>query len=317
MPLYLSESEVTALVSMPETIRLVEQAFRDMGEGNAVNRPRQRVRMPHGILHIMPAGLHKQGYLGFKYYTSFRGKTRFWLHLIDGNNGDVLAIMQADRLGQQRTGAASGVATKYLAREEASSVGIIGTGWQASSQLQAVCAVRSIRSVRCYSRETVHRIDFATSMSTQLGIEVLAASSAEEAVRDADIVITATNARLPVFQGEWLRPGAHVNAVGSNRAESRELDDQAIDRCGLIVVDSKEQAMIESGDLIEPALRGVISWQKVRELGDIVAGKTVGRADNSTITLFKSNGIAVEDIALAARVYERARSQGIGIEIDL
>ncbi len=142
-------------------------------------------------------------------------------------------------------------------------------------------------------------------------------SSAAEAVRGAEIIITATNARAPVLQGEWLSPGAHVNAVGSNRLESRELDDHAVERSGLIAVDSKEQAMIESGDLVEPAARGIISWHTVRELGAIVAGILSGRTDNSMITLFKSNGIAVQDIALAAFVYERARAQGIGKEIEL
>ncbi len=172
MALYLTESQVTSLVSMPETIRLIEQAFRDMGEGNAVNRPRQRVRMPNGILHVMPAGLQKQGYFGFKYYSSFHGKTRFWVHLLDGATGELLAVMQADRLGQQRTGAASGVATKHLARAEATTVGIIGTGWQAESQLEAVCAVRSIRRIRCYSRDQAHRNDFATRMNAHLGLEL-------------------------------------------------------------------------------------------------------------------------------------------------
>ncbi len=317
MALYLTEAKVTELVSMPEIIAVVEQAFREMGQGEAINRPRQRVRMPNGILHVMPAGLPKQGYLGFKYYSSFRGKTRFWVHLIDGNNGDLLAVLQADRLGQQRTGAASGVATKFLARQDSHSVGIIGTGWQAESQLEAVCAVRPIRVGKCYSRDQVHRTEFATKMTAQLGVEIRAVEEPEQAVRDSDIVITATSAREPVVRGEWLALGTHVNAVGSNRAESREIDDQVVTRSGLIVVDSIEQTKIESGDLIEPAANGLISWDRVRELGDVVAGKTSGRTNDSMITLFKSNGIALEDVAAAIWVYQRARERGIGRQIEL
>lgn len=317
MTLFLTESDVTELVSMPEIIGVVEQAFREMGRGDVINRPRQRIRMPNGILHVMPAGLPKQGYLGFKYYSSFRGKTRFWVHLLDGNNGDLLAVIQADRLGQQRTGAASGVATKFLARQEAQSVGIIGTGWQAESQLEAVCAVRPIRVGKCYSRDQAHRTEFAEKMSARLGVEIHAVDRAEQVVRDCDIVVTATSAREPVLHGEWLAPGTHVNAVGSNRVESREIDDQVVSRSELIVVDSIEQSKLESGDLVEPAARGLISWDRVRELGDVVAGKTSGRTDDSMITLFKSNGIALEDVAATAWVFERARERGIGRQIEL
>ncbi len=317
MALYLTEAEVMQLVSMPEIIAVVEQAFREMGHGEAINRPRQRVRMPNGILHVMPAGLPKQDYLGFKYYSSFRGKTRFWVHLIDGNNGELVAVMQADRLGQQRTGAASGVATKFLARKDSRSVGIIGTGWQAESQLEAICAVRSIRVGKCYSRDQVHRTEFAHKMSARLGVQIRAVEEAEQAVRDSDIVITATSAREPVVRGEWLAPGTHVNAVGSNRAESREIDDQVVTRSGLIVVDSIEQTKIESGDLIEPAANGLISWDRLCELGDVVAGKTSGRTNDSMITLFKSNGIALEDIAAAIWVYQRAKDRGVGSQTEL
>ncbi len=313
--LYLTESDVNKLLTMPDAIRAVEDAFHELGQGGAINRPRQRLRVPNGVLHVMPASA--RGYLGFKYYSSFRPRTRFWVHLLDANNGDLLCIMQADRLGQQRTGAASGVATKFLAREDASSVGLIGTGWQAESQLQAVCAVRSVRIVRCTSRDVEHRKDFAKKMSKQLDVDVRGVASAEEATRGADIVITATNSRDPVVRGEWLAPGAHINAVGSNRAEAREMDDGVVNRCAFICVDSLEQAQIESGDLISPIQRGVLSWDRVSELSALVAGKTQGRKNRDDVTLFKSNGVAIEDVAVAAVVYERARQQEMGREIEL
>ncbi len=323
MTLFLTESDVEQLLTMPGAIRVVEQALRELGQGGAINRPRQRVRVPNGILHVMPAGLPTRGYLGFKYYSSFRPRTRFWFHLLDASNGDVLAIMQADRLGQQRTGAASGVASKYLARADASSVGIIGTGWQAESQLQTICAVRQtespfgIRVARCYSRDAERRKTFAKKMSAQLNVDVRGVDSAEEAVRDADIVITATTSRDPVLRGEWLAPGAHINAVGANRAEARELDDDAVIRSAVICVDSIEQAKIEAGDLISPIQRGLFGWEHVSELGDLVAGKVAGRASRNDVTLFKSMGIAVEDVAVGAWVYERAREQNIGREISI
>ncbi len=317
MTLFLTESQVEKLLTMSDALRLVEDALREMGAARASNRPRQRVRMPNGILQVMPAGLPSRGYAGFKYYTSFRSGTRFWFHLIDANNGDLLAIMQADRLGQRRTGAASGVATKYLARADASSVGIIGTGWQAESQLEAVCAVRQIRIVRCYSRDAAHREKFARAMRARLNVDVRDVAAAAEAVRAADIVITATNAREPVLRGEWLASGAHVNAVGSNRAEAREVDDAALIRSAFVCVDSIEQAKIEAGDLLAPIERGAFTWERVQELGDLVSGKIVGRTDRDQITLFKSLGIALEDVAVGAWVYERARTLKIGQEVSL
>jgi ornithine cyclodeaminase/alanine dehydrogenase-like protein (mu-crystallin family) len=313
--LYLTESDVTQLLTMPDAIRAVEEAFRASARGEAINRPRQRVRVPDGVLHVMPGSASR--YLGFKYYSSFRPKTRFWVHLMDATNGDLLCVMQADRLGQQRTGAASGVATRYLAREDASTVGLIGTGWQAESQLQAVCAVRAVGAVRCYSRDPDGRKTFAKKMREMLDVDVRAADSAEETIRGAEIIITATNSREPVLRGEWIAAGSHINAVGSNRVESRELDDDAVNRCAFICVDSLDQAKIESGDLISPIRNRLFDWDRVHELGDVVAGKIQGRKKRDDVTCFKSNGVAIEDVAAAAMVYKRAIERKIGREIEL
>jgi ornithine cyclodeaminase/alanine dehydrogenase-like protein (mu-crystallin family) len=321
MPLLLTEAQVTQLLTMPDAVRAVEEAFRDLGQGNAINRPRQRVRAPNGMMHVMPAGMPARGYLGLKYYSGFRPKTRFWFHLLDANNGDLLCVMQADRLGQQRTGAASGVATKFLAREDASSVGIIGTGWQAASQLEAIAVVRNgkLRIAKCYSRDESRRKSFAKEMTAKLGIEVRAVETARDAVRDADILVTATGSREPVLLGDWLAPGTHINAVGSNRADAREIDDAVLSRATFICVDSVEQSKIESGDLILPTERGLLSWDRVNELSDVVAGKIQRkpRENRDDITLFKSIGIALEDVAVGAWVYARAREQGVGKQIEL
>lgn len=254
--------------------------------------------------------------MGFKAYTTSRNGAHF-LFLLYGGDGRLLAIMEADRLGQVRTGAASGVATKYMARKEAATIGIFGTGWQARSQLPAVCAVRSIRQVKAYSRNAERRQAFCREMSETLNVEVIPVEDPEEAVKEADILITITTAKEPVLKGVWLQPGVHLNVAGSNFAQKRELDEEAVRRSALIVVDSKEQARIESGDLLVPIERGLLRWEDVHELGEVVAGRLPGRRSDQEITLFKSNGIALEDVAVAWRVYERAKAEGFGQELPL
>ncbi len=315
MPIFISEDQVDQLLTMPDALREVENALRDFGIGGAQNMPRQRVRAANGVLHVMPAGWLTRGYMGYKAYAGFRGGARFYFHLFDSNTGEYLAIIGADKLGQIRTGAASGVATKYLARADALTAGILGTGWQAETQLQAVCAVRNIRAVNCFSRDETRRNHFAEKMSAQLGVSVRAVTFAEAAVRDSDIVIAITNAAQPVLRGEWLSAGAHVNAAGSNWLNRREVDSETLKRANAIFVDSIEDARIESGDLAIPVSENVIGWHQVQEISALLAGRAVGRTSDGDITFFKSNGIALEDVAVGAWVYERAREQGIGAEL--
>jgi len=315
--LLLTEKDVEGLLRMDDALRAVEEGFRALGRGEATNRPRQRVGTRETSINVMLASWPARGYAGFKYYTASRGGIRFWVHLFDMATGELVAVIQADRLGQQRTGAASGIATKYLAGSDASTVGIVGTGWQAESQLEAVCAVRPIRRIRCFGRDMVHRDAFAKKMSSLLGVNVEATGSAEEAIRDADVAIAATNAPQPVIRGDWLRAGCHINAIGANRLETRELDDAAVRQCEFVATDSIEQAKAESGDLVEPMKRGVITWDRVHEISEVVAGKVPGRTNADDITLFKSHGIAIEDVAVAALVYERAREGGIGKSVSL
>jgi ornithine cyclodeaminase/alanine dehydrogenase-like protein (mu-crystallin family) len=232
--------------------------------------------------------------------------------LYSAQDGRLLAVIEADRLGQMRTGAASGVATRYLAREDAASVGLIGAGWQAQSQLMAVCAARPIRTVRVYSRNAARAQAFAEALSAQLGIAITPVASAQAAVRDADVVITATSTRDPVLLGDWLEGGQHVNAVGSNQPARRELDSDAVVRCDRIVVDSLEQARIEAGDLLAPLTEGRLSWERVDELANVIVGRSPGRSSPDEITLFKSLGLAIEDMAVAAHVYQRALARGRG-----
>lgn len=317
MALFLTEDEVAEVLPISVALEAVEAAFKAQGLGLAVNEARRRIRTPNGILHVMSGAVLPSGLLGFKAYTTFRSGSKFIFMLYSADDGRLLAVMQADKLGQLRTGAASGVATKYLARPDASVLGVIGAGWQAESQVEAICRVRPISLVKVYSRTPQRRAEFAARMAGRLGIQVEAVESAPEAVKDADVVVTITTSREPVLLGEWLRPGMHINAAGSNSLLRRELDDAAVSRADLIFVDSRDQARIESGDLLGPIERGLITWEAVYELGQVVAGLHPGRQSADQITLFESHGLAIWDVAAAGAVYERARERGVGREIDL
>ena len=308
---------MTELLNIQTAIDAVEEALRDQAEGRAINRPRYRVAMPSSQLHVMAAGDGNLKVCGLKAYTVSSKGARFLVLLYDGESGDMLAMIEADRLGQMRTGAASGVATKYMARAEADTLGVYGSGWQAEGQMMAVCAVRQIKSARVYSRNAEHREAFARKMTALLRCEVTAVDQAEDAARGCSIIVTATNARTPVLKGEWVEPGTHINAVGSNFLSKAEVDVETIRRAGVIAVDSIEQSRIEAGDLMPAIERGVISWESVTELGRIVAGRDPGRKSDADITLFKSNGIALEDISTGLRVYNLARERGIGENLEL
>ncbi len=317
MALFLNESEVSELLPVAECIDVLEKAFRYAADGLAENVPRSRIRLPQGFLHFMAAaciGPDLSGF-GYKAYSTFPGGGKFLVMLYDPETGGLLSVMESGALGQIRTGAASGLATRYMARVDAAQVGIIGTGFQAQTQLEAVCAVRGVKTVRAFSRNSEKREAFAATMSERLGIEVVPAGSAEECVRGADVAITITSSREPVLNGEWLAQGALVNAAGGNHWMRREVDQVVVERAGLIVVDDLEQAKMECGDLIWPAERGLFRWTMAGELKDVVAGRVEGRPDDSAITLFESQGVAIEDVAAALHVYHKARERGMGRDL--
>ncbi|MFZ0882381.1 MAG: ornithine cyclodeaminase family protein [Candidatus Acidiferrales bacterium] len=318
MALLLSEADVKNILTMPLALEAVEDSFRRLADGSAQVHSRQRLHIPgKSYLHYMAAADAVSGYMGLKMYTSAREGLRFLVPLFDAQSGDLVAMMEADYLGQMRTGAASGIATRLMARAEASTIGIIGTGLQARAQLEAITSVRKIESVRAFSRNAEHREQFAKEMSERLGLSVEAAASAEEAVRDAAIVVTSTNSTDPVLEGRWLKPGMHINAIGANFPQKHELDGAAVRRCDIIAVDSREQSKIEAGDLIQMYGDDKRRWDSVNELAEIVAGKITGRANPAQITLFKSNGIATEDVVVAGRVYELARQRAVGRQVSL
>lgn len=316
MPLFISEQEVAQLLTMRECIDVLDQAFAHAGAGQVDIVPRTRIRMPKGMFHFMAAADATHNVFGYKAYSSFNTPgVKMVVMLYEYESGLLLACLEGGRLGQIRTGAASGLATKYMATANAATVGIIGSGFQARTQLEAVCAVRDIRQARVYSRRQERREEFARQMSERLNLEVMAVDNAQDCVTNADIAVTITTAREPVLQGEWLAPGTHINAAGSNHWMRREIDEAAVTRSKVIVVDDLDQAKVECGDLIWPAERGAFRWDQAHELQDVVAGRVQGRPSQESISLFESMGVALEDIAAAQLVYRKAREQGIGREL--
>lgn len=318
MTLLLTEADVRSLLTMPIALEVVEDSLRQQGRGELILHPRRRIKMPdNALLHYMAAADTVHGFIGMKLYTVVRGVARFVVPLFRSTTGEMAALIEADALGQIRTGAASGVATKYLANTNARTAAIIGTGYQARRQLEAVAGVRRLERVRAFGRDPDRREKFCREMSERIAVPVQPATSSEDAVKGAEIVVTATSATKVVLEGAWLVPGTHINAMGANWPQKRELDAAGVARAGNIVVDSIEQAKMEAGDLIQAFGDDSSRWNSVRELAEIVAGKARGRSNPSEITLFKSNGIATWDLAAAVRVYEMATAQGMGKAIPL
>lgn len=305
--IHITEDQVREALSMLQAVELVEESLRRLDDGRADNHPRRRVVMQNGtLLHYMAAGDNRDAVVGAKIYaTNRKVGARFVVLLFDAEAIELLAVIDANTLGQIRTGAASGVATRYLATADASRLALFGSGFQAETQLEAVAAVRSLDSAAVYSRSAENREGFASRMSRRLGMEVRAVSSPEAALEGADIVTTVTSAREPVFRGDLLLDGTHINAAGSNHAKRREIDAVTVERCGIVTADSIEQARMEAGDLIQAAAEGAFDWERAIELSAVVAGSQTGRGDPRQITLFESQGLAIEDIAVARYVYRQ------------
>lgn len=305
-PLWITDADVERLLSVEEAVPAVEAALKQQAAGAAANMPRgHAIAGPGLMLAHMTAALREQGVFGFKTYSIVAGEYKFFVLLYGIQTGDLLAVFEAAALGRIRTGAASGVSAKYMSREDSTDVGILGSGFQAGAQLEAICSVRPIERVRVYSRNSENRAAFAKRMSNTLGIEVHATDEPREVVESADILVTITNSPTPVFSGEWLRPGTHICAVGGANEYVTELDDATIQRADVITVDSIAQAKIECGELLMPTSRGLLLWERVSEFWQVVDGMKAGRRTENDITLFKSLGMAMWDLAAAKVVYEK------------
>jgi alanine dehydrogenase len=316
MTLHISEAEVRSALTMPVAIEAVEEISRKQARGEVAVHPRRRFELPGGgFFHYMAAADFSAGYVAMKQYTYVKGKIRFLVPLYEMKSGDLVAQIEADYMGQLRTGAASGVATKFLARQNSRIAAIIGAGGQARAQLEAMAQVRKLEAARVYSRDAAKREQFAKEMSERLGLRVEAVASSSDAVHGADIVCTATTASNPVVSGADLAPAVHLNAIGANHSHKRELDDDAVKGADVIVVDSIEQSRQEAGDLIMAFGGDDICWTGVKRLCDVVAGKTSSRTSDGEVTLFKSNGIASWDLAVAMKVYALAKEKKLGREV--
>lgn len=309
LPLYVTEAEVGDLLTPADAIEAVERCFRRLAAREVENRPRYRQRFEGGALAVMSAVDNELGLAGLKSYIATAHGTAFVVCLFSVAKAELLAVIEADKLGQLRTGAASGVAAKHLAREGAKSLGVLGCGWQAESQVQSIReTVPSIERVVAYCRTEKRLKAFCKRVGAEAG----------ETHRDAagqDVVVTATTSKDPVLRGEWLEPGALVCAIGANDRRSRELDNVVLERSAFVCCDSIEQAKLESGDLIEPIEQGILDWLEVHELQEVVAGEVQGRQSDEDVVLFKSNGLAAWDVAIGALALDRARERGVGREL--
>jgi alanine dehydrogenase len=309
MPLYLTESDVASLLEPADAVDAIEECFRRIARGEVVNAPRRRLRLREGSLADMAASDLELGLAGGKLYAATSQGVTFVVCLFDAERGELVVVIEADHLGRLRTGAASGVAAKHLARSGARTLGVIGCGHQAETQVACIrAAVPSIERVVAYCRTPDRLADFCSRVGAEPG----------ESHRDAagqDVVVTITSSRDPVLRGEWLEAGALVIGAGANVLSRRELDNAVLERASFVCCDSLEQARLESGDLVEPVQAGILDWLEVHELHEIVAGEVAGRQSDSDVVVFKSNGLAAWDVAIGAEALRRARERGVGTKV--
>ena len=317
MALFLSENDVKKLLTVEMAMAAVESAHRDLALGQAVDTPRARSRLPQTALHILQGALPAQGVLGYKAYTSNRSGNRFLVHLFDAASGRLRAVIESDYLGMIRTGAASGLGAKWLARPESKVAGVFGAGWQAEGHIRAICAALPLERIKVFSRKSERLQAFCQRMSAVTGVAVVPAASPEEAVRGSDLLGTVTTAALPLFDADWLEPGTHINAAGSNALIRQELSESTVKRCDLIAVDAVATALAESGDLFPLLEKGRLQARQLIELGDVMIGRQTGRTSVEQITLFESQGLAIQDLAVALRVCAAAEAAGLGQDIPL
>jgi ornithine cyclodeaminase len=314
---YLTEAEVKQLLTMKDAVALVEDALRARAEGRATDVARVRTRTPQGILHVLQAAAPELNRVGYKAYYSTATGTKAHVHLYDMAKGPLDAIVEARHIGMVRTGAASGVATRYLAREDASIVAMIGAGKQAVGQLEAVCQVRKVKEVRVWSRTPASARKFCDELGTRLRVDMRAVDSGAEAVRGAHIVNVITKASEPVLRGDWLEPGQHVNAAGSNALNRRELDSAAVRRASYVTVDSRATARNESGDLLPLVEGGYLDWDALTEIGEVIVGRAPRRTSDDQITLYESHGMGIQDLYVTCRLVDLARRSGVGTDLPV
>jgi alanine dehydrogenase len=311
-PLYLTEADVRGLATVKDAIATLEGLFATWGDAATINLPRQRARAGNGLFNLMGAAWGAKQLFGLKAYYGGGNGGRYHALLYSAADGKLQAMIEADALGQMRTGAASGLATRLLANPGARILGVIGSGRQAFTQVAAICAVRRIDQVLVFSPTASHRESFAQEIGRELDVAAQPVASAEAAVTEADIVVTITKAAQPILRANWLKSGVHINVAGSNSEGRREIDGETVLRSTVRATDHLAQARVEAGEYIDLVAAGRLKWQDIVELGNLLTGKASGRRGPADITLFKSLGIGLEDIAFADLIVRRARQRGVG-----
>lgn len=315
-PIFLSEADVSDLIDFPGTIDVLDTAFRAVSDGGVVNRPRTRIPLGGATYNLMSAGWTGEGVVGLKVYTVSKhgAPMHILLHAADGTG--LLAVMAAGRISGLRTGSASGLSARYMAREGDGPIGIIGTGFQAVAQVHGVVAATGARVVNVYSRDEQKRTALAARLAGELGITVNAVDNVKSAAARARVLVVITNAKEPVLSVDDVDPGTHIVAAGNNTWLNSEIAPELVGRCDVVVTDDVDQARLECGELMRAADTGLISWDRVIPLADVVAGRRRGRNSADDITLFEAQGVAIEDVALAAHLYRAAVAKGRGLPLQ-
>ena len=313
MVIHINDDQVRDLLPMKECMQALEDAFRSEAEGVGGSLVRQTLYFPGGRLRLMAGSAPGLDTFGFKTYG---GGVNLVL-VFSVSNNSLEAIMESRALSEIRTGAAGGLATKYLATEDASTIGIIGSGAQAKAQVEAICAVRPIKHVMVHTRTPQNREPFAAELNDAFDLEAVPVATAEECISGSDIIITATGSRNPVFDAVWLKPGAHINAIGATTPGRCEIDETTVGRCDVVVVESLAQAKVECGELIMAEERDTFQWSQAVELRHLVSGVAGRRPDKEAITLFDALGVAMEDMAAAGVVLKKAKEQGLGQQLPI
>jgi alanine dehydrogenase len=311
-PIYLTEEDVQRLLTVDDALAALGECFAHWHDPDTGNIDRNRARSGSGNFNLMGATYGHKNVYGLKAYFAGKSGARYHTLLYSADSARLLAIIEASLFGAIRTGAASGIATKLMAKPDAHSLAVIGAGKQAIHQVAAIVAVRPIKTISVYTRTLETRTAFAQALEKQFSIAASTAADAPSCVAGADVVVTITKSAEPVCRGAWLSEGVHVNAAGANAADRRELDSDAILRADLLVTDARSQAQAEAAEFRDLAAAGRLDWNDVHELGDLACGKIRGRQSERQITVFKSLGIGLEDVAFAEVAYHRAIAAGVG-----
>ena len=316
MALYLTETEIKKIINMELALNSVEEAFQLIALGDAVTKPRERLPVGSSSLNYMSAGIDKQNLTGLKVYVPSKNGTKFYFHIMNALNGEMIAIMEANALGQFRTGAASGVASKYLAKKDSKKVLLIGTGYQAYTQALALDRVFELDEIYVYSRAEENRMNFINNYSSAMKSKLTPVADIESNVNNIDIISVITNSKTPVINSEIIESGVHINAAGSNHSLRRELDTKTILKADKIFVDDIDQAKMECGDLIYPESLGLIQWRNIINFSDVLKFPDRFKRNFKDITIFESQGLALWDLVTAIKVCEIAKTKGIGEKIN-